>query len=53
MEVVMSKQRKIFRTTSQTEVLKKVRKPAIPRGQVINPRKKYDRKDKGWKSDIY
>ena len=48
----MAKQRKVFRETSQSNAMKSVRKPAIPRGQVINPKKKYDRKDKSWRDEI-
>ena len=48
----MAKQRKMFRSTSQSEALRSVRKPAIPRGSVINPKKKYDRKDKSWRNEV-
>jgi hypothetical protein len=29
-----------------------VRKPAVRATQVINPKKRYDRKDKSWRNDI-
>jgi hypothetical protein len=51
MEVVMSKQRKVFKTSATVDAMRGVRKPAMPRGQVINPRKKYDRKDKSWRDN--
>jgi len=44
----MAKQRKTYRTTAQTEAMRGIRKPAMPCSKVINPRKKYDRKDKSW-----
>jgi hypothetical protein len=50
MEVVMSKQRKVFKTSATVDAMRGVRKPAMPRGQVITP-KKYDRKDKSWRED--
>lgn len=46
----MAKQTRVYRTSQQTDAMKSVRKPAIKRGQVINP-KKYDRKDKSWRGD--
>jgi hypothetical protein len=46
----MAKAKKTFRKTQQSETMKKIRKPAMPRPKVINP-KKYDRKDKSWKDE--
>ena len=48
----MAKQKKIFDTSPETEALKKIKKPPMPRGKVIDTNKKrYDRKDKSWRED--
>ena len=47
----MAKQKKIYKKTATTEAMKSIRKPAMPRSKVINPKKKYDRKDKSWKDE--
>jgi hypothetical protein len=44
----MAKQKKTFRKTKQSDIMKSIRKPAMPRPKVINPKKKYDRRDKSW-----
>ena len=47
----MSKKNKI-QTIDFLSTYKSVRKPAVRSTQVINPRKRYDRKDKSWMRDI-
>ena len=37
--------------TGQWDIMKSIRKPAVPRTQV-HPDKKYDRKDKSWMNDL-
>jgi len=34
------------------DTYKSVRKAPVPATQVINPKKKYDRKDKSWRNEI-
>ena len=37
---------------NQMDIYKKLRKPMPPATRVINPKKKYDRRDNSWKEDI-
>jgi hypothetical protein len=48
---VMAKQRRVFRQSTTVDAMRKIRKPPIPKGQVINPKKGYNRKDKSWRDD--
>ncbi len=36
----------------RTELIKQLRRMNLKKGKVIEPKKKYDRKDKSWKRDI-
>jgi hypothetical protein len=47
----MAKQRKKKKKNKFLDVYDKIRKPMPPPSKVINPKKKYNRKDKSWIND--
>jgi hypothetical protein len=43
--------KKSNKKNTQMDAYRKVRKPMPPPSKVINPRKKYDRKDQSWRNE--
>jgi hypothetical protein len=48
----MAKKKKNKKGSSQLDAMKSIRKPMPPSTKVINPKKKYDRRDKSWMNNI-
>jgi len=44
--------RKTQKSKSWADIYKSIRKPMPPKTKVLNPKKKYDRKDDSWKEDV-